>query len=164
VVKHVIVASLASLALVVTLSAQSKGGSLQGTWQVTEVTTTGPNAATVKSPQPGMYLFTAKHYAILTNQGDKPRPEIANASQATATADELRAAWGPLTANAGTYEFSGDTLTLKTTIAKSQGNAKAGNWRTFSVKMNGKSLTLVSKANNTGPVANPTTTTFRKLD
>jgi hypothetical protein len=53
---------------------------------------------------------------------------------------------------------------LKSTIAKNQANVKPGNWRTFSAKVTGKTLTLVSKATNTGPVANPTTTTFTKLD
>jgi hypothetical protein len=38
------------------------------------------------------------------------RPDIADTSKATA--DELRAIWGPLLANAGTYEVSGDLITI----------------------------------------------------
>src|SRR4030095_14440472 len=38
---------------------------LQGVWRVTEVTTTGKDAATNKSPQPGLYIFTAKHYSLV---------------------------------------------------------------------------------------------------
>jgi hypothetical protein len=164
VVKSIVAAAVASFALAMSPSAQSQPSSLEGTWQVTEVTTTGPNAATTKKPQPGMYMFTGKHYSILTSQGDQPRPEIAGSKVATATADELRAAWGSFTANAGTYELSGDTLTLRVLIAKNQGFAKSGNFRTFSVKRDGKTLTLVSKASDAGPSTNPGTVKLTRLD
>src|SRR5215472_18806075 len=38
---------------------------IQGVWRVTEVTTTGKGAATNKSPQPGLYIFTAKQYSLV---------------------------------------------------------------------------------------------------
>src|SRR5215813_2398588 len=36
---------------------------LQGVWRVTEITTTGPNASKNGSPQPSLYIYTAKHYS-----------------------------------------------------------------------------------------------------
>jgi len=152
-----------SWAVLISLSAQSKPSSLQGAWRVTEVTQTSQGTRTVKNP-PGMFLFTAKHYATLTTRSDQPRPDIPQSKTATATADELRAAWGPFTANGGTYELSGDTLTTKAIIAKNQGVMKSGNYQAFSVKMDGNTLTLVQKATDAGPSTNPISFKMTRLE
>ena len=47
--------------------------SLQGAWRVAERTTTGPNGATNTNPQPGLWIFTAKHYSIVQDTSPKPR-------------------------------------------------------------------------------------------
>ena len=54
-------------------SAQAPSG-LQGAWQVVEVTTTGPAGSTNSNPQPGLYLFTARHYSIISVLSQEPRP------------------------------------------------------------------------------------------
>src|SRR5438105_5476482 len=103
--------------------AQSRPASqstLQGVWRVTAVTTTGPNASTNSQPQPGLYIFTAKHYSIVRVNGAKPRPDVP-ADIDKATADELRAVWDPFTANAGTYEVAGGNLTTRPMVAKNPG-------------------------------------------
>ena len=56
------------------LLSQSRAASqetIQGVWRVTEVTTTGPNASTNKSPQPSLYIFTclSGSQARLSQQG-----------------------------------------------------------------------------------------------
>ena len=45
---------------------RSQGPSLEGAWRVTEVVVTGANASTNKTPQPGLYIFTKKHYSVVT--------------------------------------------------------------------------------------------------
>ena len=105
-------------ALGVAFAAQSKSKSIQGAWKITQATTTGPNGRTISNPQPSLYLFTAKHYAILAVNGDQPRPDLGRGQIPTASADELRAVWNPFTANAGTYELSGDSLTIRAIVAK----------------------------------------------
>ena len=59
------------------------------------------------------------------------RPDIADTSKATA--DELRATWGPLLANAGTYEVSGDLITIHPFVAKIPVVMKPGAKRSLSV-------------------------------
>ena len=44
------------------------------------------------------------------------RPDIADTSEATA--DELRAIWGPLLANAGAYEISGELITIHPSLPR----------------------------------------------
>src|SRR5690242_2554761 len=61
-----------------------------------------------QASQAGLYLFTATRYSMTLAATD--RPDVADTSKATA--DELRAVWGPLLANAGTYEISGDLVTI----------------------------------------------------
>jgi hypothetical protein len=164
-----VIQRLISLGVVVSLCGvsvlgQSKPPSIQGVWKVTQVKTTGANAQTIANPQPGLYFFTASHYAIMIVQGDKPRPDVPLAETNNMTADQLRAAWGPFTANAGTYELAGDTLTTKAIVAKNEGVMKTGNFRTSVVKLEGKTLTITTKASDSGPAQNPTTTTLTRIE
>src|SRR5260370_13618181 len=62
----------------------------------------------------GMYMFTSTHYSMVAATTD--RPDISDASKATA--DELRAMWGPMLANAGPYDIEGDLLTIRPIVAK----------------------------------------------
>src|SRR5689334_16447844 len=70
------------------------------------------------SEQPGqaaLYLFTPTRYSMtLAATG---RPDLPDTSKATA--DELRAIWGPLLANAGRYDIAGDLITIHPLAAKS---------------------------------------------
>ena len=72
--------------------------SLVGAWQL------DPG----QSGQAALYLFTPTRYSMVLAATD--RPDIADMSKATA--DELRTIWGPLLANAGTYEISGELITI----------------------------------------------------
>ena len=89
---------------------QSKSGSLQGVWQTVEVVVAGPKPRTFTIPKPGPWLtiITARHYSRTEVQAETPRPLLADV--ANATADELRAVWGPFVGEAGTYEVSGDVV------------------------------------------------------
>jgi hypothetical protein len=154
----VLVAALSCLAV----SAQAKT-KLEGAWRVTEVTRTGPNAGTNSNPQPGLYVFAGKHYSIVTVNSDKPRPDLpADASKATAA--ELNAVWGPFTANSGTYEISGDTLTTHAMVAKNPGVMRSGSSATYSIKVQGNTMTITQTKNTNGPVNNPTTTKLMRVE
>src|SRR5579871_5073562 len=98
---------------------QSNSTSLQGAWQTVKITIGGSSPRTITVSQPGPYvtLFTAKHYSRTEVQSETPRPLLPDPSKATA--DELRAVWGPVVAEAGTYEVSGNTLTLHPLASKS---------------------------------------------
>jgi hypothetical protein len=78
--------------------------SLEGVWQILEYWPKG--AKPVYRPNMGgFWIFTAKHYAVIADDGPSPRPDLGDPSKATA--DHLRAVWGPFDGNAGTYERSG---------------------------------------------------------
>src|SRR3974390_802180 len=64
--------------------------------------------------QAGLYLFTPTRYSMVLAAAD--RPDIADTSKATA--DELRSVFGPMLASAGTYDISGDVITIHPLVAK----------------------------------------------
>ena len=70
-----------------------------------------------------------------TNRADIP-------DTSKATADELRAYWGPLLANAGTYDIAGDLLTIHLIAAKFPVVMKPGANEVYRFHVEGKTLTL----------------------
>ena len=160
--RAVILAWLAG-ALFPSLSTAQSGPGLQGAWQVVEVTTTGPSGSTNSSPQPGLYLFTARHYSIMSVLGQQPRPGFADPGNITG--EEALATWTPLQAQSGTYEIAGGSLNLLPIVAKNPGVMRAGrkpDVYTFTVQ--GDSLTLVQKGDGIGQLANPTTLRLKRLE
>jgi len=83
-------------------AAQSTSQSIQGVWRIVEATITGPGARTIPfAERPNLTIIAARHYSRVEVQADGPRPILADVAKATA--DELRAAWGPLVSEAGTH-------------------------------------------------------------
>jgi hypothetical protein len=150
---------LVALAVVV---AQQKPGNIQGVWRVAEATFTGPNARTVKSPQPGIRIFTQRHYSINDVTTEKPRAE--HPPQGQATDKELADAFGPYTGQAGTYELKGAEITLRVVSAKSPNAMRSGNFTTLTFRFDGEALVLTGKANAAGPIANPTTLRLTRIE
>jgi hypothetical protein len=136
---------------------------LQGVWKVSEATTTGPNASTNKSPQPGFIIFTGKYYSIVTVNTDKPRPDLPQDIN-SATAAQLRDIWGPFTGQTGTFEVKGAEVTLRPLAAKNPVVMAAGSFNTQSFKIDGNTLTLVPKAGRNGPAQNPTTLKLTRVE
>jgi hypothetical protein len=99
--------------------------------------------------QPGqaaLYLFTPTRYSMTLASIN--RPDIADLSKATA--DELRAIWGPLLANAGTYEVAGDLITIHPLVAKFPVVMKPGANEVYRFRIEGKTLTLRQVRNARG--------------
>jgi hypothetical protein len=99
-----------------------------------------------QSAQAALYLFTPTRYSMVLAATD--RPDIADTSKATA--DELRAIWGPLLANAGTYEISGDLITIHPLVAKLPVVMKPGANEVYRFRIEGKTLTLRQVRNARG--------------
>jgi hypothetical protein len=153
---------LVAVAAILLTSASAQSNRLAGVWRLIDVTTTGPNSSTNSSPQPNQYIFTKKHYSIVSVTAKEPRPVT---EVATATADELRAVFGSgFAANSGTYEVKGDLLTLRPHVAKNPGFMQDGNFAVSKFKIEGDVLTMVSHSNREGPVANPTTTRLKRVE
>ena len=99
-----------------------------------------------QSTQAALYLFTPTRYSMVLAATD--RLDIADTSKATA--DELRAVWGPLLANAGTYEISGDLITIHPLVAKLPVVMKPGANEIYRFSIEGKTLTLRQVRNARG--------------
>jgi hypothetical protein len=99
-----------------------------------------------ESARAALYLFTPPHCSMVLEATD--RPDIADASKATA--DQLRAIWGPLLANAGTYEISGDLITIHPLVAKIPVVMKTGANEVYRFRIEGKTLTLRQVRNARG--------------
>ena len=106
--------------------------------------------------QAALYLFTPTRYSMVLASTD--RPDIADLGKATA--DELRAIWGLLLANAGTYELSGDLITIHPIVAKFPVVMKPGANEVYRFRIEGKTLTLRQVRNARG-VAVDSAPTFK---
>lgn len=149
-------------ALSISAFAQTKSG-IQGVWQITEVTTTGKNGSTNRSPQPGMYIFTKKHYSIIYVSSDSPRAILPDVGKATA--DELRSVFvDSFVANAGKYDLEKGKLHVWPMVAKSPGYMQSGQNATSSVKIVGNTMTITSEETNGYPVKDPTTMKFTRVE
>ena len=134
-------------------SAQSTPGSIQGVWQAVEVTIPGPTPQTIRIPEPraNLTILTARHYSRV--QVDSPAPRPAPADITKATADELRAAWGPFVGEAGTYEMGeGNVLTMRPFVAKNPAAMTPGAFTTWTFRLEGNTLWVTARSNQNGPV------------
>ena len=134
----------------------SKRGSIQGVWQAVEVTITGPGARTIAipDPRPNLTIITARHYSRVEDQSERPRPIPADVTKASA--DELRAMWGPFVGEAGTYEVTTDNqITMRPIAAKNPAVMGPGTFITYSYKLDGDTIWVTQQRNENGPFANP---------
>jgi hypothetical protein len=99
-----------------------------------------------QSAQAAQYLFTPTRYSMVLAATN--RPDIADTGKATA--DELRALWGPLLANTGTYEISADLITIHPLVAKIPVVMAPGATEVYRFRIEGKTLTLRQVRNARG--------------
>ena len=137
--------------------AQSTRGPVQGVWRIVEVTITGPNARTMSfAERPNLTIISSKHYSRVEVQADGPRPMLPDAAKASA--DELRAVWGPFVSEAGTYEVTpGNVITMRPIASKNPAVMGPGVFISYSYKLEGDTLSLTQQRNQNGPFANPFT-------
>jgi hypothetical protein len=136
---------------------QSKPASIQGVWQTVEIAIAGsnPRTITVAEPRPYLTILTARHYSRTEVQSDGPRPVIADVAKATA--DELRATWGPFVGEAGTYDVSGNAVTMHPLASKNPAAMASGAFIVYTYKMDGNTLWLTQQRNQNGPYPSPAT-------
>ena len=138
---------------------------LDGVWKISEIVTTGANAATNRSPQPSLVIFTKGYYSILSVNGTQPRPKVAQAKDPAKLTDAEKLAryeqWSPFTANSGTCEIKGATLTRRPIVAKNEA-VMTGPSVTEDVQMEGDSLWLIAKS-APGQPASETRTKLTRL-
>ena len=138
------------------IAGQSKRESIQGVWRTVEVTMTGPAARTISQIQPNLTILTARHYSRINIDAEGPRPIVADVTKASA--DEVRAVWGPFVGEAGTYEVTtGNLITMRPIAAKNPAVMGSGVFITYSYKLDGDTIWVTQQRNQQGPFANPVT-------
>lgn len=141
-------------------SGQSKGRTaLTGAWKVVEVTAADGKKNT--KVQPSLYLFTDKHYSIMSVPGDKPRA-VAKDEQKITDAEKI-AAYDSFIANSGTYEITGATFTTHVIVARGP-NFMVNGTQTYDFKVEGKTLTISLKSAGGQPAQNPGSTKLMKVE
>jgi len=129
--------------------ARAADNPLQGTWQVTSA-----------NGMAGVFIFSAKYYSMMAASTE--RPEISDLSKATA--DEVRALYGPMIGNAGAYEISGNQVTIRPIVAKIPVVMKPGAYEVYEFKIEGSTLTLTQRRNTRGPVERGTVWTLTRVE
>jgi hypothetical protein len=143
---------------------QSPPRSIQGVWRIEEATITGPAPRTISfHERPNLTIITAKHYSRVEIQADGPRPALPDAAKASA--DELRAVWGPVVCEAGTYDVTQDGLvTMRPIASKNPAVMGAGVFVTYAYRLQGDTLALTQRRNQNGPFPNPFTLKLMRVE
>jgi hypothetical protein len=139
------------------ITAQTKPGSIQGVWQTVEVSVNRPhpNTITIPEPRPNLLVVTEKHYSRVEVHTEKPRQIPADV--ATASADDLRAVWGPFVGEAGTYEVAGNVLTMRPIAAKNPATMVPGAFINYTIRIDGNTMWVTQVLNQDGPFTRPAT-------
>ena len=162
--KRLLVAALSAGLLASQATAQPARASIQGVWRVVEARISGPGARAIAfADRPNLTIITARHYSRVEVQADAPRPILADVAKASA--DELRAAWGPLVSEAGTYEVtSGSVVTMRPIASKNPAVMGPGVFITYSYTLDGDTLSLTQQRNQNGPFVNPFTLKLMRVE
>ena len=109
-------ATLPLLALIVGASYPALGQNLQGTWKPVQVVVdSGPDRGRhTADVQPGLLIFSKRHYSMTFVPGFKPRPVPSD----SATDEQLGLSFLRFTANAGTYQRKDSTIVFSPSVAK----------------------------------------------
>lgn len=117
---------------------------VEGVWKVAEVIPVGSNITDkptpMSNPQPGLLLFTKGYYSIVVVTGPNPRTVVeAKDSQNLTDAEKIAfyEQWRAFTANSGTYEIKGSTITRRPSVAKNARVMTREEPMSFEFKMDG---------------------------
>jgi hypothetical protein len=111
--------------------------SIQGVWKLTEIVVgSGANAGRhTTDVQPGLAIYTSRHYSLLYVQGFAARSALGD----SATAEQSAKVWEAFTANAGTYELKDSTLSYTPSVAKNP-EVMSGNTNKIRVRIKADSM------------------------
>ena len=90
---------------------------IRGVWRLVEITVSaGPDSGRhTTDVQPGLVIYTEKHYSGMSIEAFAPRPLLSP----SASEEERQRAWRPFVGNAGTYVYRDSTLQATPIVAKS---------------------------------------------
>ena len=142
-------------------SAAESNAALQGVWRTLEVVVPGAPARTFR-PQATLAIFHGRHYSRVEVHAEQPLTPLADPS--SASADQLRAVWGPFVGEAGTFEVNGNEITMQATVAKNPAAMKKGATSVYTYRREGDVLTLTQVRTHAGPSSNPITVKLTRVE
>ena len=146
----------------VTLTANDPRAAFQGVWRTVEVVVPGPTPQIFR-PAATLAIFQGRHYSRVEVHAEGPRPALKE--PAAASADELRAVWGPFVGEAGTFDLSGNNVvTMQAMVAKNPAAMTNGATSVFTYQRNGDTLTLTQVRTPSGPSAIPVTIKLARVE
>lgn len=116
-------------------------GAVESVWQFVEEVVTDAGGSTTTRSGPGLLILTRDHYSFLRALGGGQRSLFL---AATPTTREKVAAYDSFAAATGTYEVSGDALTVRPSVAKSP-NYMAGGFENYQFRVAGDTLWLSNR-------------------
>jgi hypothetical protein len=131
---------------------------LDGAWEITRMEAAGGQA--LESPQPGVLLFTGRFYSYTLVTGDQPRPSL---PPGVASATDLLRVWNPFSANAGTFEVSGDRMIRRPIVAKNPETMASGAYNEYTFRLSADTLWVTTVGTEAGRARNPTTVRYTRL-
>ena len=141
--------------------------SLQGVWKIVETVTTGAGAATITNPQPSLFIVTKGYYSVLSVNGAEQRAQFAPPKDPNNLTDAEKIAryeqWSRFTANAGTYEVKGATLTRRPLVAKNETVMARNSSIASEFKLDGNTLWVTTKS-EAGQPASETRTKLQRIE
>ena len=160
--KKSLICTFALALLGISAFARMKPTVLTGSWSVTEVKTTGPNASTSATRNRGCTYLPERITASRRSIVMRLVPNLRTCRRPLLT--ELLAVYGPYTANSGTYEVRGGNVTFRPVLAKNPGAMAPGSANVSSFRIAGNTLTLTAVSGGRGPATNPTTTALNRIE
>lgn len=142
-------------------SAAESNAALQGAWRTAEVVVPGAPGRTYK-PLSTLAIFHGRHYSRVEVHAEQPLTPLADPS--IASADQLRAAWGPFVGEAGTFEVNGNEITMQATVSKNPSAMTKGAVSVYTFRRDGNTLTLTQIRTHAGPSPNPITVTLTHVE
>ena len=130
--------------------AAGKAASIDGVWKITSVTVTGANPMSNASPEASLYIFSHGHYVYVADTSRTPRTAASPAKDPANPTDAEKLAkyqeWGPVIAQAGTYEVKGATLIRLPTVAKNVSVIGPAGRAESEIKLTGDTLVMITKS------------------
>ena len=141
-------------ATALTLTAAAPRAAFEGVWRTVEVVVQGPTPQ-VFGPGATLAVFHGRHYSRVEVHAERARPMLAD--PLAASADELRAVWGPFVGEAGTFDLSGNVVTMQALVAKNPAAMMNGATSVYTYERSGDTLTLTQVRTHVGAVPAPVT-------
>ena len=133
---------------------------LEGVWRTVEVAI--PSSAQTFKPGATLAIFHGRHYSRVEVHAEGPRPVLKD--PAAASASELRATWGPFVGEAGTFEVTGNEITMQALVAKNPAAMTKGATSVYTYERNGETLMLTQVRTHAGPSPAPVSITLVRVE